>query len=171
MTALVREMAEADCAAVAGVRVSGWRSAYRGLLPDAYLDAMSVEADTELRREHLARAGERVAHLVAEDGGEVTGWAAFGPDRAPGAGPGDAELYALYVRPDVVGAGVGRALTDDVVARAAGLGFTALSLWVLEDNARARRFYARAGFVPDGAREPWEVGGTTVTEVRYVRSL
>ncbi|CAL9588510.1 N-acetyltransferase family protein [Streptomyces sp. enrichment culture] len=167
----VREMADADCAAVAAVRVAGWRFAYRGLLPDACLDAMSVEADTDARREHLARAGDRTVHLVAEAGEEVVGWAAFGPGRDPGAGPGDAELYALYVRPDAVGTGVGRALTGEVLARAAGLGFGRLSLWVLEGNARGRRFYAKAGFVPDGAREPWEVGGRTVMELRYARAL
>ncbi|MEU7569511.1 GNAT family N-acetyltransferase [Streptomyces fradiae] len=171
MTVLVRGMAEADCAAVAGVRVAGWRFAYRGLLPEAYLAAMSAEEGASAHREQLARAGERGAHLVAERAGEVVGWAAFGPDRSPGAGPGDGELYALYVRPDVVGTGVGRALADEVAARAAALGYGRLSLWVLEGNARGRRFYARAGFAPDGASEPWEVGGATLVEVRYAKGL
>lgn len=169
MTTRVRKMAEADCAAVAEVRVEGWRSAYRGLLPAAYLAAMDVGEDAEVRREHLARAGERVVHLVAERAGKVIGWAAFGPDRSPDAGPGDGELYALYVRPEVVGTGAGRALMDEVVARAAARGCARLSLWVLEGNAPGRRFYAKAGFAPDGAREPWEVGGTEVVELRYAR--
>lgn len=44
-------------------------------------------------------------------------------------------------------------------------------LWVLKGNARARRFYERAGFRPDGAEEPFEVEGVAVPEVRYVRAL
>ncbi|MFF8382837.1 GNAT family N-acetyltransferase [Streptomyces kanasensis] len=171
MSARVREMVEADCAAVARVRVAGWRSAYRGLLPVAYLAALDVEDDAAVRREHLARAGGRVVHLVAERDGDVVGWAAFGPDRRPEAGPADAELYALYALPAVVGTGVGRALMEEVTARAPARGYTSLSLWVLEDNALGRRFYAKAGFTPDGTREPWEVGGTTLMELRYTRPL
>ncbi|MFV2120470.1 GNAT family N-acetyltransferase, partial [Streptomyces sp. Act-28] len=119
MTTRVRGMTDADCAAVAEVRVEGWRFAYRGLLPAAYLASMSVEEEVEVRREHLSRAGERVVNLVAERAGGVVGWAAFGPDRSPDAGPDDGELYALYARPEVVGTGVGRALMDEVAARAA----------------------------------------------------
>lgn len=171
MTTRIREMTDADCAAVARVRVEGWRSAYRDLLPAAYLAALSVAEDTEVRRERLARAGERVVRLVAERDGEVVGWAAFGPDRSPGAGPGDGELHALYARPDVVGTGVGRALTDGVAARAAARGCARLSLWVPEGNALGRRFHAKAGFAPDGACEPWEAGGTTLVELRYTRAL
>ncbi|WP_228973661.1 GNAT family N-acetyltransferase [Streptomyces sp. DH12] len=172
MSARVREMVETDCPAVARVRVAGWRSAYRGLLPVAYLAALDVEEDTAARREQLARAREHhVVHLVAERGGDVVGWAAFGPDRGPGAGPGEAELYALYALPEVVGTGVGRALMEEVTARASSLGYGSLSLWVLEDNALGRRFYAKAGFTPDGTREPWKVGGTTLMELRCTRPL
>lgn len=50
-------------------------------------------------------------------------------------------------------------------------GFHEMALWVLKENWRARRFYERAGFLPDGAEEPFEVGGAVVPEVRYVRAL
>jgi hypothetical protein len=44
-------------------------------------------------------------------------------------------------------------------------------LWVLRDNARARRFYERSGFRADGVEEPYEVAGVAVPEVRYAREL
>ena len=48
-------------------------------------------------------------------------------------------------------------------------GYRCIMLWVLEDNARARRFYERAGFAPDGARHGLpDLGG--VTEIRYRRA-
>jgi hypothetical protein len=44
-------------------------------------------------------------------------------------------------------------------------------LWVLESNARARRFYARAGFTADGSAKQEDIAGSPVTEVRYRRPL
>ena len=81
-----------------------------------------------------------------------------------------AELYALYVHPDWWSTGTGRALMDRSLARVAAAGYTSIALWVLQDNARARRFYGRAGFAADGARHVLDdLGG--VTEIRYQRPL
>ncbi|MFB9390321.1 GNAT family N-acetyltransferase [Streptomyces coeruleoprunus] len=164
-------MTEADCEAVSEVRVSGWRFAYRGLLPHWYLSAMDVAADAAARREHLARSDGRTVDLVAERAGSVVGWACFGPDRFEGAAPDGAELYALYVRPEVVGTGVGRALMAEVTARAEARGYREMALWVLKDNALGRRFYEKAGFAPDGVEEPWHVAGVTLVEIRCTRPL
>ncbi|MCQ0025290.1 hypothetical protein M4914_21680 [Streptomyces somaliensis DSM 40738] len=121
-----------------------------------------MEEDAEVGREHPARAGERVVRPVAGRDGEVVGRAAFGPDRAPGAGPGDGGPCALYARPGAVGTGVGRAPTDGAVVRAAARGRARLSPRVVEGDAPGRRFHARTGFAPEGAREPWEAGGTAL---------
>ncbi|MEU8624559.1 GNAT family N-acetyltransferase [Streptomyces sp. NPDC048669] len=160
-----------DCEAVATVRVRGWQSAYAGLMPQAHLDAMSIAADAERRRGFLAE-GNEVVNVVAERAGlGVIGWAAYGPYREDGRRLARGELYALYVLPERTGTGVGRALMSEVLARATAAGHPELALWVLRENAPARRFYARAGFRPDGAEEPFEVDGVPVPEVRYVRSL
>lgn len=169
----VREMTESDIDAVAAVRVSGWRHAYAGLMPQSYLDGLSVTAYAEQRRASFADPGSAVTNLVAEGpDGAVLGWAAFGP--AQGEDPeGEApdedegELYALYARPDVIGTGVGRALLDEVLRRAP---HPAVRLWVLEGNARARRFYERAGFHPDGGVLVDETDGFPVPELRYRRA-
>ncbi|WP_260460296.1 GNAT family N-acetyltransferase [Streptomyces sp. WAC04114] len=168
----IREMTLADCEGVAEVRVGGWRSAYRGLVPQSYLDRLSVEEDAERRRAYLAQGDGSVVNLVAEDtGGEIVGWACHGPYRDGEVGTEDAELYAVYVHPDQMGRGVGRALLAESVARCAAAGHGRLLLWVLKENDRARRFYERAGFRADGAEEPFEVDGVDVPEVRYSRPL
>ncbi|MFF7375467.1 GNAT family N-acetyltransferase [Streptomyces massasporeus] len=168
----IREMTLADCEGVAEVRVGGWRSSYRGLVPQSYLDGLSVEEDAERRRTHLAQGDGRVVNLVAEGtGGAIVGWACHGPYRDGEVLTEDAELYALYVHPDQVGRGVGRALLTESVARCRAAGHGRLLLWVLKENDRARRFYERAGFWADGAEEPFEVDGVTVPEVRYTRPL
>lgn len=164
-------MTLADCERVAEIRVGGWRSAYRGLVPQSCLDGLSVEEDAERRRDHLSRSDGSVVNLVAESGGELVGWACHGPYREGEALTEDAELYAIYVHPDQVGRGVGRALLTESVARCSAAGHGRLLLWVLKENDRARRFYERAGFRADGAEEPFEVDGVAVPEVRYARPL
>ncbi|MET9856089.1 N-acetyltransferase [Streptomyces sp. NPDC006450] len=167
----VREMTETDIDAVAAVRVSGWRHAYAGLMPQSYLDGLSVAGYAEQRRAAFADPAGAVTNLVAEGpDGAVLGWAAFGPakDTDPeGEAPDEGELYALYARPDVIGTGVGRALLTEVLRRAP---YPAVRLWVLEGNARARSFYERAGFRPDGGAFVDEADGFPVPEVRYRRA-
>ncbi len=160
-----------DCAPVAEIRVRGWQQAYAGLIPQAYLDAMDVAQDAERRRAHFMAGGGAVNLVAGTPDATVTGWACYGPCRDEGARPGSAELYALYVHPGRVGTGIGGALLAEVTARASADGFGEMTLWVLKENLRARRFYERAGFGPDGAEEPFEAGGAVVPEVRYVRPL
>ena len=114
--------------------------------------------------------------------GGIVGYASFGPETdvlnapwphpltADGEGGRVAELYALYVRPAWWSTGTGRALMGTVLARTAAAGYESITLWVLRDNQRARRFYERAGFAPDCAINVLTgLGG--VFEVRYRRAL
>ncbi|MFF9580919.1 GNAT family N-acetyltransferase [Streptomyces achromogenes] len=163
----IRPMTLADCDRVSEIRVRGWQHAYRGLVPQPYLDRLDVAADAARRRERFARGNGRVVNLVAERDGRVLGWTAVGPYRDGDAYTADAELYAIYVDPAHLGRGTGRALLDAAAGRCpAG---ARLLLWVLKGNAPARRFYERAGFRADGAEEPFEADGVPVPEVRYVR--
>ncbi|MFI2671346.1 N-acetyltransferase family protein [Streptomyces albidoflavus] len=168
----VREMAVGDAAAVSAVRVAGWRAAYAGVIPGAYLDAMSVARDAALREERFAagRAAGLCDLVAVGADGQVVGWACCGPRDTPGDGPGAGEVYALYVRPGLLGRGVGRALLDAVHDEAATRGWGALVLWVIEANARARRFYEAAGYRADGGAQSEEYDGVAVREVRYRRA-
>jgi ribosomal protein S18 acetylase RimI-like enzyme len=171
VTLLVREMTLADCDRVAEIRIGGWRAAYRGLMPQPYLDALSVSEDADRHRARFAAAGGSVTNLVAEEDGTVVGWACHGPYRDGEVVTSDAELYAIYVDPARYGDGIGRALLAQSVRRCADAGRPRMLLWVLKSNACARRFYERAGFRADGAEEPFEVDGVPVPEVRYAMDL
>ncbi|MGW3413150.1 N-acetyltransferase family protein [Streptomyces sp. NPDC000888] len=171
-----------DCLRVAEIRIRGWQTAYKGLIPQSYLDALSVEEDAARRRERFGRGGTEIVNLVAVGApprplrhwgrdGEVVGWVCHGPYRDGEVRTGDVELYAIYVHPDRAGDGVGQALLSESVERCAAAGHGRMLLWVLKGNTRARRFYERAGFTPDGAEEPFDVDGVAVPEVRYVRAL
>ena len=150
----IRVATSADALAVETVRITSWRTAYRGMVPDGYLDALVVDA--ERRAARMAEEGLTV--LLATEGDAPVGMAAHGPCRDPDR-PGLPELYALYVLPEAWRTGVGSALLA-----AAG---DVRSLWVLEANARARAFYERHGFRADGVTKELDLGGP-VTELRML---
>jgi GNAT superfamily N-acetyltransferase len=167
----IRPMTLADCDRVSEIRVLGWQFAYRGLMPQSFLNTLSATADAERRRARFAESDGSVLNLVASVGDEIIGWAAFGPYRESELRTEEAELYALYLDPKHVGTGAGRALMQEALRRSAALGHDHVYLWVVRGNSRARRFYERAGFRADGAEEPYEVEGVLVPELRYVKEL
>jgi len=79
--------------------------------------------------------------------------------------PGKGELFAIYVVPEAWGSGAGSALMASALE--ALRSYSSATLWVLEDNPRARRFYEREGWSLDGGRRDEEFLGVTVAEVRY----
>ncbi len=106
----IRDMRIDDCEAVATIRVRGWQHAYRGLLPQPYLDRMDIAEETGQRRRYFEERGEAVNVVAERPDGTVTGWACVGPHRAEDHGLPGCELYAIYVLPEHIGTGTGRAL-------------------------------------------------------------
>lgn len=157
-----------DCAAVAAVHVESWQAAYAGLLDPAFLAGLSVD-DREASWRAVLAAGQSEL-MVALAGDDVAGFASFGATRDADAPPGRGELWALYVHPRSWSTGAGRELWRAAQARLAASGFTSTSLWVLEGNSRAIRFYSAAGFSIDaGSEKAFELGGLMVNELRMVR--
>ncbi len=166
-----------DAPAIARVRRASWLAAYEGIIPAPVIERATAPGGAPdypppYRRTLVAEAGERPA---------VIGYASFGPERnvataadgpltADGLAGLAGELYALYVTPAWWSTGTGRALMGDVLTALEAEGYRRAVLWVLAANVRARRFYERAGFAPDGGRNVLAgLGG--VLEVRYARSL
>ena len=166
MTATIRRATVADAPAMGRVHARAWQAAYRGHMPDDYLDGLRSEDRTAYWEGVLGREDLRGTILVVERGGEVVGFAAVGPSADP---QGAGELFAINLDPDHWGTGAGRALLGEAQAELARLGFGETVLWVLTGNARARRFYEVAGWVADGSERTSEVFGVTVPEVRYRR--
>ena len=161
-----RPATPADLTAIATVRIRSWQEAYRGTVPQDYLDSMDVAAEVA-RREGSPLDGQH----VAEAGGNVVGWLFVGPYRADEGeevpGPSCGEVGAIYTLPEVWGLGVGRRLMTYGLGELRRLGLQPVLLWVLVANERARRFYERAGFRADGRVVDFEVGGVTLPEMRY----
>jgi GNAT superfamily N-acetyltransferase len=189
---VIRSASTADAAQIAVVMRDSWFAAYDGIIAPAIIDrATAPDGGARVRQSFRTRPWQRMIAAVAGQPGQaptnpaargIVGYASFGPERdvldmpwpypltSAGSDGEVAELYALYVHPAWWSSGTGRALMDQVLAKVSATGYGCITLWVLEANARARRFYQRAGFTPDGARHVLDdLGG--VTEIRYRRAL
>jgi GNAT superfamily N-acetyltransferase len=170
---LVRDAEPGDAPDMAQVHVASWRGAYRGLMPQEVLDGLDVSVRTSLWIRIMNRTDPaRGAVLVVEDGERIIGFAGVGPTRDPDADPErTGEVAAIYLLPESWGRGAGRLLMGEAVSRLAACGYADATLWVLDTNERARRFYAAAGWVPDGTAKVDGREGYSLSEVRYRRPL
>lgn len=169
----IRQASVDDAGQLAALHIRGWQWAYRGQLPDAYLDGLSEELERR-RTWYVSRlsalpANDRWWLAVAE--GEIVGFASTLPSRDTEALPSTAEVAAMYLDEAWAGRGIGHDLFTYAVADLRARGYLRATLWVLESNARARRFYEREGWRPDGTRKTDGRFGIDVVEARYGCSL
>jgi GNAT superfamily N-acetyltransferase len=155
--AQLRQAMLSDIGSIAQFQTECWREAYRDLVPQAYLDRVSVE-DREVRwRDRLGSGARKIA--LAESGNALIGvvsWAEPDNSDAP-----DLELMSLYVAAGHRGSGV----ASDLMYLA--IGAAPAHLWVFEKNPRAQAFYAKHGFLFDGHRKVDD--DTSLWERRFVR--
>jgi RimJ/RimL family protein N-acetyltransferase len=172
METTIRRAVPEDAPRLASVEVATWRAAYRGLMPDDYLESLSEVERAEAWRENLLKHGPtgRKRVLVAESEGEVVGFVRVGVV----AEPDEVEVglvYLLYVRPDNWSRGLGWSLMRGAMDELRNLGARDAILWVLDENARARRFYEMLGWREDGRTSEEHFGGTILLARRYRRSI
>jgi ribosomal protein S18 acetylase RimI-like enzyme len=164
----IRRATVQDAPALDRLNVRLVQAAYGGQLPDERLDRLRPEERAAGWERGLRRDRDRDPVLVAQQDDRVVGFAVVGPAQDP---EGAGELYAINVDPDHWGTGVGSPLLAAAQAELARLGYPEAVLWVLPDNARARRFYELAGWTTDGTQRTSKVLGVVVPEVRYRRRL
>lgn len=161
----IRALQEADSRrAVSRIYEESWKFAYRGIIPQSYLDGIPAglwaRSLDQPGRDHL---------VVLEDGGPI-GTASTGPSRWPDY-PEDGEIVSLYLLPAYIGRGYGKALLAAAVRVLEAQGYRSILLWVLAENRRARAFYERAGFHMNGAVMKSVFGGKRVEELLYRRQI
>ena len=150
----LRPMLVEDAPGVGAMHHQAWVDTYAAVLPEDYFSTWTVDAAVERWRGLLAAptpTGTRrfVAVEQHTNGEAIRGLVAAGPSRDPAGRPDHvrpAELWALYVEASRHGTGLGQRLLDVVLERQ-----DPAELWVFRDNPRARAFYVRNGFAPDGA--------------------
>jgi GNAT superfamily N-acetyltransferase len=145
-----------------------WRGAYRGIIPDEYLAGVSadIEERTERLRKNLSELAGAFSYYYAAVDGKMIGRLIIGESRdddKPDAG----EIGAIYLLREYWGMGLGRQLMQFAIDTLQDMGYHEIILWALEENARALRFYEKAGFAFDCTKKGITIGKKPLVEVRY----
>ena len=166
----VRDAQAADAEAIARVHVDSWRTTYKGIIPQSYLDGLNYEMRANYWRYHLGEYDVRSdlipewAVVLAEEEDLVVGFAAGGTERT-GHATYTAELGAIYLLQPFQRQGIGRRLVETMAGRLAGQGHSAMLVRVLAKNP-ARGFYeALGGRLVD--RQTITVAGARLEQLAY----
>jgi len=168
---VIRNASIDDADAIGAVVVRAWQAAYRGIMPDDYLDGLRAEQRAAMWRRVLADLGPDRWVRVLTVGDELVGIASCGPELADVSDGEACELYAINLDPHHWGRGLGRALLSDVTRGLGDVGYHTAVLWVATGNERARRLYEFEGWTAEGPARDAEILGVTVNEVRYRKRL
>ena len=150
-----------DFRAVAQVYADSWKHAYKGLVPQRYLDKLSPESWIG-----LLRAAPESNWIALEDGRIIgTAFVSFARDEQR---EGFGEIVGLYLLPEATGKGYGRPLWQAAVEYCRQQGLSGVCLWVLDGNQRACRFYQRMGMQPSGRCKTEAIGGEMLPLTEYI---
>ena len=153
-----------DIDAISRIYALSWKKAYRGIIPDDYLDSIP---ETRWSARLLPKP-DRIVLAVLDE--EIVGVSTFETARDE-AMDGWGEVISLYLLPSHYGEGIGTKLFKAVINELVLEGYSNIYLWVLEKNTGARNFYEKNGFVFNGDVNADNIGGRAVNEVKYVLNL
>lgn len=153
-----------DRRAISKVYEESWKFAYKGLIPQDYLDSIpegnwAKAVDLPGWNTLLMLDGVRIVGTSSYCHSRFDDWKDYG------------EIISIYFLPGYMGKGYGRALLQAAVDKLAEMGCRDILLWVLAENERAKRFYEKNGFAESGAYLNDNIGGKALREVQYVRHV
>ncbi len=165
MTVIVRTATVQDAFGIARVQAESWRTTYAGLIPnDVIAHYGGYDRRVAQWTRTLTGAAPTQAIFVADDHGQIVGFASGGPQRGSDL-PFEGELYALYLLEAYQRQGLGARLTAAVVDHFLAAGYTSMLVWVLALNP-SRRFYERIGGTLV-REQPFDLGGSQQIEAGY----
>ena len=155
-------------AAMGLVHSCSWKKAYEGIIPQEIISAFTPESREAIFLEAITLRPEEY-YLFKVDG-QPAGIASLSKSHESNAPAHIGEIYSIYFHPDFWGTPATQLGLEFCIDRLKQLGFTLITVWVLNDNARAKRFYEKNGFVLDGHTQELEIG-VKLLEVRYAKKL
>jgi L-amino acid N-acyltransferase YncA len=162
----IRQARAEDAAGIAFVHIHTWKTTYQGMIPQSYLDGLSVEERTERHTRNLSNPENCRQWTVAEDeNGKIVGFVCGGKSRDQDSF--DSELYAIYVLKEQQGRNIGKMLAKVLAERLVSEGCKTMKVWVIDQNP-ARKFYEAMGGRLSGEEKTDIIAGQPVQEVAYV---
>lgn len=164
----LRRATASDAPGLAQVHVDSWQAAYKGIVPDDFLQRFNYQKREEAFREAIDARTEET--YIAEENDHPVGILTIGACRDSDLDVHScAEIWGIYLSPMYWRRGIGKTLLQEGERILQGRGFRKIVLWVLEGNAAARSFYEAMGFCKDGITKVVTLGAP-LNAVRYVKN-
>ena len=155
-----------DARSIARVHVASWHGTYKGIMPDEYIEQLSVEKRAAAWIKFVADPKEGCIYVATEDK-HIVAFASAGPARDQGL-DFRGELYSIYADPDFIRSGVGKLLFARCVDNLEQRGYSSFYCWVLVDNKLGRDFYERVGGeIVGGQEKTIGFAGKKLKEIMY----
>ncbi|MFE7063395.1 GNAT family N-acetyltransferase [Sutcliffiella sp. NPDC057660] len=161
---IIRLAEKGDEASIAKVHVDSWKTTYKGIIDDSYLESLSYENRKKMWETAIEAGYEKGCLFVAEVDGDIVGFASAGTERTKKYEV-DGELFAIYILQSCQKKGIGKALFSKVREFIIEKGNKSMLVWVLADNP-SRSFYL--SLHPEEIdTEQIQIGDQTYEEVAY----
>ena len=167
MTSLIRMAQQSDCAELAKVHVASWQAGFKGIIDQEYLDNLDVRL-REQRWAELLKRGRDTVHLHFDDA-SIIGFATICHCRDEDTQDTWGEISSFYYLERYWGKGFSHAMMSHALEQLESSGNDVTTIWVLKDNFRAQKFYAKHGFIFDGKEKIVDRGAVVLHELRMTR--
>ena len=157
-----------DAEALGLIHAESWKAAYKNIMPEDFLNNISIEKRQKRFEEALLNKTEENAVILCND--KIVGFICLGKARDEDLAESFGEIWGIYLYPEQWGKGFGRKLISWGIKELENRGCNKIVLWVLEENYKARGFYENIGFRQDGTFKDIKIG-KFLKEMRYVLSL
>lgn len=157
-----------DSKELANIHSSSWKIAYKGIVPDEILENITVEKREKYFEKALSEGWEEDAIIYNDN--EAVGLICIGKCRDEDKNGTYGEIWGIYLLPDYWHRGIGLKLINWGLNELYKRKYKKVTLWVLEGNFNARRFYEKVGFKHDGTIKEINIG-KKLNEYRYEKVL
>ncbi|MDG5471290.1 GNAT family N-acetyltransferase [Jeotgalibacillus sp. ET6] len=158
----IRRACIKDARGVAKVQVDCWKTTYKNIVPDEYLNKMTYESREETWKSIIA---DQTVFVAETDEGEIIGFSNGGKERTSKYPAYNGELYAIYILEDYQKKGLGKLLINPIIEDLIQNEIFSMVVLVLEEN-NSRLFYESLGAKQIDIIEI-EVSGKRLNELVY----
>jgi ribosomal protein S18 acetylase RimI-like enzyme len=141
----IRKAVPSDAAGIANVHVNSWKTTYKDIVSDDYLNSLTVE-DRTIRWNDILSCSHQT-YVCELKSGEVAGFISVGKERDE---QYEGELYAIYLLKENQRNGLGSALFKFAMTALKSQGFSNMLVWVLKENPSKYFYYS---FKPEIVKE------------------
>lgn len=161
----IRYACLSDAGIMGEIHTKSWKAAYKGIIPDEILDNINTEKSKMFFEKALTEKWEEDALIFQQD--KAVGMITIGKCRDKDKDQTYGEIWGIYLHPDYYHKGIGTVLINWGIDELKKRNYKRITLWVLEENISARKFYEKIGFRHDGTVNEINIG-KKLNEYRYV---